>query len=138
MPGYFFDEALTDRLYALFASDITNNTREEDPFRGLSPDFKERLDSFSERFAGGGWEAEELKAAAEGLSFVWPNDAFKLEHPIGSLNAACYVYPGRDMSLIKERILLTNRMGRHYLFVRVYYSGEADTVRVYMVNAMIY
>ena len=136
--GFTFSQEMTDRLYLLFASEMTNNTDEEDPFRSLAPALKEELDALSERFAAGTLPADALAEACRGLSFVWPQDPYQLRHDVGEAGAHLYVYAGTDMELAKDRILMTNRGGRHYLFLRVYENAAADSVRIYMVNALIY
>ena len=73
-----------------------------------------------------------------GLSFSWPNDPYQLVHEVGTVSARIYAYAGTDMDLAKERIVMTNQAGRHYLFLRVYVNETAGLVRIYMVNALIY
>lgn len=136
--GFWLDMNLTDRLYELFAGDLTNNTDSGDPFRSISPDMKTELDTLAEDFAAGNLTADELKEKLKGKSFIWPGDKLGLLHPLGDFSARCYVYPGRDMALAKERIQLTNVAARHYLFLRVYYHPGQDAVRIYMVNGLIY
>lgn len=136
--GFLLDPELTDRLYALFAGDLTNNTDAEDPFRSISPDMKKELDGLAEEFAAGLLSADELKEKLKGQSFIWPGDKLGLLHPLGDFSARCYLYPGRDMALARDRILLTNTAARHYLFLRVYYHAGQDAVRIYMVNGLIY
>nr|MBQ6241916.1 DNA internalization-related competence protein ComEC/Rec2 [Lachnospiraceae bacterium] len=136
--GFYLDLNLTDRLYELFAGDLTNNTDPDDPFRSLSSDMKKELDALAEEFAAGTLSADELKESVKGKSFIWPGDKAGLLHPLGDFSARCYLYPGRDMSLAKERILLTNLTPRHYLFLRVYYHPGQNAVRIYMVNGLIY
>ncbi|MBP3728860.1 MAG: hypothetical protein J6H18_01160, partial [Lachnospiraceae bacterium] len=136
--GYWLDIPLTDRLYELLAGDLTNNMDPSDAFRSLSREFKEELDRAAEAFAEGSLSGEEMKKACQGMSFAWPQDKLGLVHPLGEMSARCYTYPGRDMELAKERILLTNVTARHYLFLRVYYHPVQDAVRIYMVNALIY
>ena len=137
-PGFFFSEELTDRLYTLFASELTNNTREDDPFRGISAELKEKMDGISLRFTAGKISAETLQEEMRGLSFSWPNDPYQLVHEVGTVSARIYAYAGTDMDFAKERIVMTNQAGRHYLFLRVYVNETAGLVRIYMVNALIY
>ena len=137
-PGFYFSLELTDYLYTLFASDFSNNTREEDPFRGISAALKEKADLLAEQFAKGAASASETASLLQGESFIWPQDPLQLRHDVGAASANVYAFSGGDMTLARERILLTNRAGRHYLFIRVYRNADADAVRIYMVNALIY
>lgn len=136
--GFWLDLPLTDQLYLLMAGDLSNNTDEADPFRCLSADFKQELDAISEAFAAGEMTKEEAAAAFRGRQFSWPGDKLGLIHPLGDVSLRCYSYPGRDIALAKERILLSNVTARHYLFIRVYYNSLQDAVRIYMVNGLVY
>lgn len=136
--GFWLDLPLTDQLYRLMAGDLTNNTDEADPFRCLSADFKQDLDAIAEAFAAGEMSKEAAAASFRGKSFSWPGDKLGLIHPLGDMNLRCYSYPGRDMALAKDRILLSNVTARHYLFIRVYYNPVQDAVRIYMVNGLVY
>ena len=136
--GFWLDLPLTDKLYELLAGDLTNNTDEEDPFRSLSASFKADLDRIAEAFAEGRLSEAEGKEAFKGLSFSWPGDKLGLIHPLGDMHLRCYSFPGRDMELARERILLSNVAARHYLFLRVYYNPAQDAVRIYMVNGLVY
>ena len=136
-PGYVLDQAFTDRLYALFAGDLTNNTNEADPFRGLSATFKRELDELAENFAQGRADAETTREAIRGRSFRWPNDALALEHTAADFSVRLYIYPAVDAEVLRERILLSNVQGRHYLFLRIYRSADGSELRIYMINGAI-
>ncbi|MBO4873608.1 MAG: DNA internalization-related competence protein ComEC/Rec2 [Lachnospiraceae bacterium] len=137
-PGFVFSPELTDYLYTLFASELTNNTREEDPFRSIGTSLKTELDRMGVRFVEGSLKADEIEEKMQGLSFVWPQDPLRLIHQIGTVSARVYAYGGQDMELAKDRIVMTNQAGRHYLFLRVYVSETENAVRIYMINALIY
>ena len=90
------------------------------------------------RFVEGSLKADEIEEKMQGLSFVWPQDPLRLIHQIGTVSARVYAYGGQDMELAKDRIVMTNQAGRHYLFLRVYVSETENAVRIYMINALIY
>lgn len=136
--GFVFDPLLTDQLYLLFASNLTNNTDEADPFRSLRADFKAYLDDLSLGFLEGKSTGEDLEILMKTKFFVWESDPYQLTHNLGEAAARCYAFAGTDMEIARERILLTNRSGRHYLFIAVYRATDGDAVRIYMVNALIY
>lgn len=136
--GFVFDPLLTDQLYLLFASNMTNNTDEADPFRSLRGDFKAYLDDLSLEFLEGKRSGEDLEILMKTQFFVWESDPYQLIHNLGEAAARCYAFAGTDMEIARERILLTNRSGRHYLFIAVYRATDGDAVRIYMVNALIY
>lgn len=136
--GFVFSEELTDLLYTLFASELTNNTREEDPFHSVSSELKKEMDAASEAFAEGLLSGDQTEEKLQGLSFVWPQDPYRLIHQVGTVSAKVYVFAGQDMQLAKDRIAMTNQAGRHYLFLRVYRNEAANAVRIYLVNALIY
>ena len=137
-PGFYFSLELTDYLYTLFASDFSNNTREEDPFHSVSSELKKEMDAASEAFAEGLLSGDQTEEKLQGLSFVWPQDPYRLIHQVGTVSAKVYVFAGQDMQLAKDRIAMTNQAGRHYLFLRVYRNEAANAVRIYLVNALIY
>ena len=135
-PGFLLDTAVSDRLYLLFAGDLTNNTVPSDPFRSLTLSCKEKLDALSERFVRGELDAAAWQEAAGALRFTWPGEA--LEHYANRFSARCYEYPAAQEKILKERILLSNYAGRHYLFLRIYRNPETDRLRIYMLNAAIW
>ncbi len=136
--GFSLSLEMTDRLYSLFMSEITNNTEESDPFRSISPELKEELDALCRKFVAGEINQEALGDALKGRAFSWPSDPYQLVHELGEPGVNCYIFSGSDMELARQRILMTNRQGRHYLFLAVYCDKEAARVRIYMINALIY
>lgn len=136
--GFSLSLEMTDRLYSLFMSEITNNTEETDPFRSISPGLKEELDILCQKYVAGEMNQEALGEALQGRSFIWPSDPYKLVHELGEPGVNCYIFSGSDMELARQRILMTNRQGRHYLFLAVYGDEAGARVRIYMINALIY
>ena len=137
LPGYFFDLAATDELYGLFAAENTNNTDPASPFRSIGAASKVTCDALSTRFAAGELSAEDLKEAVKAVQTVWPDESGILTHHLRQVSAAAYRFAGTDMGIVKERILLGNLSGRHYLFLQVYVNREEKAVHVYMVNGML-
>ena len=137
LPGYYFDLAATDELYGLFAAENTNNTDPVSPYRSIGAESKIACDALSTRFAAGELSAEDLKEAVKAVQTVWPDESGILTHHLRQVSAAAYRFAGTDMGIVKERILLGNLSGRHYLFLQVYVNKEENAVHVYMVNGML-
>lgn len=136
--GFQLDRLKTDELYLLLAGELSNRTEPEDAFRSLPAELKKEIDALAESFSAGEINAEEAAFRLKERSFSWPDEGAGFRHPLGAFSFRIYQYPAADMELIRERILLGNHQGRHYLFVRVYYHPGEDALRIYMANGMAY
>ena len=136
--GFVFSRELTEELFARLATVNTNNSDPESPYRSFPSEMLRELDRLSVSFALGALGAEELKTAAEALSFVWTDDPYAVRHAPAGLFAGVLELAGSDTEAAYRRVLLTDTAARHYLFVRVYRDPAGDRIRVYLVNGMVW
>ena len=136
--GYFYDEALTAGLWALFATENTNNTGAGSPDRSMTKDFLALLDGIAEKWLYEGTPDSEAEQEMKALSFRFPTDLPETQRGIKSVKAAVYGLSGNDPEQLKARILLGNSEACFYLYLRAYYSPELDRCRVYMVNGLVW
>ncbi len=136
-PYWDYDEGLTRQLYSLFATDNTNNTDPESPYRAMTAEYKAELDKLAESWLAGQLTSHEVTGRMEAMRFVWP-DTPGIERNIQRITADVYSVSGNDMEDARERIMLQNTSARHYLFLRVYYDRVTDSCRIWMLNGLVW
>ncbi len=136
--GYFYDEALTEALWAAFATENTNNTDESSLSRTMTEEQLWQLNETALTWLYENVSDSEAEELLRMKSFHFSDDAPGTERSMRTAKAAVYLLRGNDPETLHSRILLGNTEPCFYLFLRAYYSETENRTRVYMINGLLW